>query len=248
MGTWSANIFDNDISLDLKSEYKHYLSKGFTNEEILEKIIDNYNGDDTEDEEYPIFWISLACIQWDLGRLSERVKTKAIDCIDNPKYLEIWEEDVKLLEKRKKRLQETREKLLSQQPPEKIIRKSPDNICPYTINDIIFYSRENGKFIIFCVKELQEDLGGKYARCFVLDYHKDVLPTIDEIKKITTRSEQILLLSWSGRSYKRLIKENRVGYICNYAVQNRKKIAGYGYAALNWENIEQWLSERFMNE
>jgi hypothetical protein len=245
MGIWNSKIFDNDLSLDLKSEYRDYIASGFTNEETLEKIIVNYNGDDPEDEDYPIFWISLACIQWDLGRLLENVKTKAIDCIDNPKYLEIWESDLKLLEKRKQVLKETKEKLLSPQPPEKKIQKIPENICPYKINDIIFYKRDNGKYMIFCINKLQTDMGGTYPVCFVLNYSKEILPTIDEIKKLK-HTKDITLVSWKGNLYKKLIKENRIGYICNYEIKwNKKK--GDGCYLSNWENIEA-LIERHYND
>ena len=106
MGTWSANIFDNDGAEEIKEEYKTLLGYGMSLEEAYKRIEDyfypNYKDQDDED----VYWLSIALFQWENGILQDEVKQHALECIANDEYLEIWKEDAELYAERKRVLED----------------------------------------------------------------------------------------------------------------------------------------------
>lgn len=113
MGTWSANIFDNDGAEEIKEEYKTLLGYGMSLEEAYKRIEDyfypNYKDQDDED----VYWLSIALFQWENGILQDEVKQHALECIANDEYLEIWKEDAELYAERKRVLEDLKYKLIN---------------------------------------------------------------------------------------------------------------------------------------
>ncbi len=137
MGAWGVKIYQDDVACDVKEEYVEALKKGISNEEITEKLIAEYVGD-IDDE--PIFWFALADIQWNYGRLLDNVKEQSLKHIANGANLERWEENPKLYEKRKKVLEELKEKLNTSQPPEKKVKGyGKPYKCEWAIGDVFAY-------------------------------------------------------------------------------------------------------------
>ncbi len=123
MGAWSASINGNDTAQDLKAEYKVTFSF-YDTDTALEKI-DSYVRtmfDESDTEEWCNYIYSLAEYAWKHGRLTDEIRSQAIQMIDSGFGLDIWaEEGSHLLNQRKKVLAELRAKLLSPQPPQKKI-------------------------------------------------------------------------------------------------------------------------------
>ena len=139
MGAWGVKIYQDDVACDVKEEYVEALRKGISNEEITEKLIEEYTSYEDEEEE-AIFWIALSDTQWKYGRLKEEVKENALRVIENGIDLRKWEEDSKLLEKRKQVLLELKEKLKSPQPPEKKVKGyGTPYKCEWKIGDVFAY-------------------------------------------------------------------------------------------------------------
>lgn len=138
MGTWGVGLYQDDITCDIQSDYLDWLRIGKTNEEatniILEEEGDYY--DDDEDE-YAALIIALADTQWKKGRLLPEIKEKALYYIKNGTELKRWEEEPKLLEKRRKVLEKVAERLNSPQPPAKKIAPLRLNKRLYQDGDII---------------------------------------------------------------------------------------------------------------
>ena len=63
MGAWGVKIDQDDVACDVKEEYVEALRKGISNEEITEKLIEEYTSYEDEEEE-AIFWIALSDTQW----------------------------------------------------------------------------------------------------------------------------------------------------------------------------------------
>lgn len=139
MGAWGVKIYQDDVACDVKEEYVEALKKGISNEEITEKLIEEYTSYEDEEEE-AIFWIALSDIQWKYGRLKEEVKVNALRVIESGIDLRKWEEDSKLLEKRKQVLLELKEKLNNPQPPEKKVKGYGASYkCEWKIGDVFAY-------------------------------------------------------------------------------------------------------------
>ena len=123
MGAWGANLYQDDVALDVKDEYKDILRRGKTNEEAMQEIIDKYQELLEDAEDRGVFWLALADTQWNLGRLDEQVKEQALEIIELGTDLKRWESNEKLYNKRKEILEKLKEKLLSPPPEEKRMPK-----------------------------------------------------------------------------------------------------------------------------
>ena len=139
MGAWGANLYQDDVALDVKDEYKDNLRRGKTNEEAMQEIIDKYQELLEDEEDRGVFWLALADTQWNLGRLDEQVKKQALEIIELGIDLKRWESNEKLYNKRKEILEKIKEKLLSPQPEEKRMPKYRTYKCEWENGDVFAY-------------------------------------------------------------------------------------------------------------
>ncbi len=140
MGAWNTSICGNDTAADLYIEYSTAFYK-FDVEEALKRI-DTYVRtemfDESDEEEWCNYFYSLADFMWKKGILTDSVRNKAIQMIDNGFGLELWEEaGKKTLNSRKVKLEEFKEKLLSPQPLRKKIKPNVQTERIFEDGDII---------------------------------------------------------------------------------------------------------------
>ncbi|PEE21433.1 hypothetical protein CON95_23530 [Bacillus toyonensis] len=107
-----VGIFEDDLSEDIKFDFQNLISDGYSLEKATSILISKYVPSLRKYEEN-VFWIALATIQWEMGRLEPLVKEKAINIIDNKSDLKRWWREPELKEKREKVLKNLKEKLLS---------------------------------------------------------------------------------------------------------------------------------------
>ncbi|MBY7130227.1 hypothetical protein ILS68_21820 [Bacillus sp. 8YEL33] len=117
-----VGIFEDDLSEDIKFDFQNLISDGYSLEEATIILISKYVPSLRKYEEN-VFWIALAAIQWEMGRLEPLVKEKAINIIDNKSDLKRWWREPELKEKREKVLKNLKEKLLSPTPEPKKTKK-----------------------------------------------------------------------------------------------------------------------------
>ena len=147
MGAWGPGLYQDDVACDVKSDYLNRLKVGMTNQEATEEVIE-YNIDFIEDEEDgPIFWMALAETQWKYGRLLPEVKEEALRQISLGTDLERWKENPKQYKKRKEVLDQLKEKLESQQPPEKKVSKIKFDRALWQIGEILSHQITNSELI-----------------------------------------------------------------------------------------------------
>lgn len=124
MGSWGLTNLQNDIAEDVKSDYISMLQKGKTGEEATKELTLQYEDAIADLDDAPVFWLALADVQWDYGRLEKHVGEKAQYYIkqeltqwNTPNYREAEGESVS----REQRcfLVKLQRKLLSEQPNEK---------------------------------------------------------------------------------------------------------------------------------
>ncbi|EJQ29303.1 hypothetical protein IEC_05746 [Bacillus toyonensis] len=117
-----VGIFEDDLSEDIKFDFQNLISDGYSLEKATSILISKYVPSLRKYEEN-VFWIALAAIQWEMGRLEPLVKEKAINIIDNKSDLKRWWREPELKEKREKVLKNLKEKLLSPTPESKKTKK-----------------------------------------------------------------------------------------------------------------------------
>lgn len=179
-----------------------------TNEEATRRIIEENDWCFEYEDEGALLWFALADTQWKYGRLLDEVKEKAIRCIDSGVDLEKWrEEDEKLCEKRKKVLEALKERLNSEQPPEKKVSKIKFYRAYWKVGDILLYQILNkdleghkwyGKYILLKVVGNEKLYVGSLPRD-IYYYEEDIIslynwignkkPDIETIKRL-----QIIML------------------------------------------------------
>lgn len=185
MGTWGTAIFSDDLASDIKSEFRNKIGFGKTSIEATEELLIDYSEEIKDSDESSVFWLSLALTQWNIGRLLENVKEKALEAIENGQDLEKWKDDEKSFKKRKLVLEKLKEKLLSEQPKQKKIAKPFIRETILEKGDIISYQVKNDKFIILRVIEIRLDQSGdRYPLIETMDFYDNYIPKMSELEKM----------------------------------------------------------------
>lgn len=159
MGAWGTLLYENDIGNDVRAYFEAQLRNGKSGSAITQELVEQYQNALADQEDAPAFWLALADTQWDLGRLEEDVKDKAL------LYLEYGEGTLNGLSRPSSsekaetdRLSALKEKLLSPPPRPKRIRPQSLYICPWKDGDVFAYQLQgqaaamhhlNGKYLYF---------------------------------------------------------------------------------------------------
>ncbi len=189
MGVWSESIYGNDIACDVRDEYLYLLENGHSNEESYHMLCNTFK-DIMKSDEKNYFWEALADTQWKVGRLTEDVKEKALN--------EIQEElSGRINRKRRNVLLKLQDKLELSMPKEKKFKNNFFERNLWNIGDIYAYQFHKdisknfnlyGKFIVFQkVEELKYQTGKEewiLPRIQFFNQIFDYVPEIDEIKKL----------------------------------------------------------------
>ena len=144
MGIWGTNIYQNDISMDVKDDAIKLFQKGKNSEEITQELLKEWSCIMGNADEEPLFWLALADTLWKRGIMTEYVKNQTLNCIDMGADVKRWESiDPKLAIKRQKAIDLLKEQILSPQPPEKKPRIVKLYKCEWNIGDVFAYKMES---------------------------------------------------------------------------------------------------------
>jgi len=189
MGTWGTAIFSDDLASDIKSEFRDKIGFGKTSLEATEELLRDYSDEIQDSDESSVFWLSLALTQWNIGRLLENVKEKALEIIENGQDLEKWKGDEKSFKKRKLVLEKLKEQLLSEQPKQKKISKPFIRETIMEKGDLISYKLKNDKFIILRVIEINQDrCGDRYPLIEILDFYEKEILELRDLEKLEIKN------------------------------------------------------------
>ncbi len=144
MGIWGTNIYQNDISLDVKDDAVKLFQKGKNADEITQELLKEWDCIIGDADKEPLFWFALSDTLWKRGIMTEYVKNQALNCIDMGADIKRWESiDPKLAIKRQKAIDLLKERILSPQPPEKKPRIEKLYKCEWNIGDVFAYKMES---------------------------------------------------------------------------------------------------------
>jgi len=194
MGTWGSGLYSNDTTCDVRDIYMGFLRDQLSNQEAYDRTLEKCSEYIEDLDEAPLFWFALAETQWKVGRLIPEVKAKALELIDKGGGLELWEESESGGSGWKKTLEKLRDKLESEQPKEKKIRK-PVKIDQnlWNIGDVYaykFHTDEAKKYGLFerylAIQKIAEDLTGEelVMRVHLFDKAFDKIPTLEDLKGV----------------------------------------------------------------
>lgn len=219
MGAWGPAIFSDDLACDVRDEYTVHLDEGKSGEEATKIVFQVYYPDVRGTEEESVFWFALALIQWKKGRLTDEVKGKAIEFIDNCADLKRWSEpgNEKAYKKRMAVLEKLKETLLSPMPPAKKPRPLPTK-APVKLGDVFEIPTEKGAGYFQCVRE------GRPGKCEVIR----VLPGVycdggADLVNLIAKGE----LFFIQFSLEIVLKKKLVRYMGNYDIPESVSVPRY---------------------
>lgn len=206
MGTWGTGLFQNDLSEDVRDDYIGKLKGGKSDEEALREILSEYKTSIWDFDEKYDFYIGLADTLWKKGRLTEEVKNKTLEIIEEEKISERWQSD-KLKKERIKVLDKFKEKLLSPMPE----RKKVSIHKPYKIG-----LEEGG---VYCF-QIMNEIGGyeKYKGWYTLMYVDKIFTEDWIVREIQDEMADVFffLQKEKPEAAEDILKAKKVFFFCGY--------------------------------
>lgn len=175
-----VGIFEDNLSEDIKFDFQDLISEGYSSEEATEMMVNTYISSLRKHEEN-IFWLALATIQWELGRLNPQVKEKAICIIESKSDLKRWWREPELKKKRELVLEKLKKNLVSPLPEPKKVKRRVVLKTELEIGDVITYRLLSGQYIILKVVGVNEYAGNAYPILMLCDWIGRNIPNKDEI-------------------------------------------------------------------
>ena len=93
MGHWGIGLFQNDIGVEARDLYISLLKSGSSDEDAYRSVINELNDYIQDEDDSVDFWLALASIMFDYGRLTDEVRIKANYIIDGNADSERWQDD-----------------------------------------------------------------------------------------------------------------------------------------------------------
>jgi hypothetical protein len=246
MGVWGTAIFSDDTANDVRDEYKNLIGDGLSTSDATDRILSRWKTTIDDPDDQSVFWLALAITQWNLGRLEDRVKEKAIEAIDSGHDLDRWEGREKA--KRQNVLDKTRKLIQSPQPPVKRIPKRFKDHCEWKKGELIAYTTVSKEKVLFRVIGFHEDNGGRAPVCELLNWkgtripHKLKLRFLGIKRKENPNRMLDLTQFMIGRIREKELPIDRVERI---GVSLKPSQDAGGHIVFSWRNLDRCLAEYF---
>lgn len=170
MGAWGTGLYQDDVADDIKNDYINKQKAGKSEEVALKEILDENDAVFEEDDDKYAAWFALADTMWKYGRLTEEVKQKALEVVEEEKNCieERWQDRKDVL-KRMQVLSNLREQLVSEQPIKKRISVHKPYITKWKPKDVYQYK------ITGMPKGYEEEEYEKYIGWYIIIFVEDVM-------------------------------------------------------------------------
>lgn len=137
MSIWGPGLYQNDVSDDVKRYFRDQLHRGKNADQITKELMESFQKELADTDDQPHFWLALADVQWDTGRLLPEVRAQALACLANGSAFQPWGQSHKKdIAKRRQVLEKLAKKLNTPQPPEKKVSQYRLYQCPWKVGDV----------------------------------------------------------------------------------------------------------------
>jgi len=92
MGVHGAEIFDDDVALDVQTTFEEALAEGASVRAATRHVLDEYEESLDDPDDGAIVWLALAALQVEQGALQPRVRRHALAVLATGNDLARWEE------------------------------------------------------------------------------------------------------------------------------------------------------------
>ncbi len=188
MGAWGPGLFSDDLALDVRGDYRELIEDGVDDEEAGRRILEKYVESSDDPDEGPTFWLALAFTQSKLGRLDSRVKDRALAIIERGEGLHVWEDDPKLLAKRKVVLGKVKAQLTGPQPPCRKLRPPSRHVTDLVAGDVLLF-RTGERCALLRVARIEDHRLSVAPILVALDYDGAEPPSVERINQLPDQPE-----------------------------------------------------------
>lgn len=257
----------------MKHDYIALLRNGKEGTAATAELTLRYEDALADANDAPIFWLALADVQWDYGRLEPHVRDKALYSIQQELAQCSPSDDPAAAEKRavraqKRFLEQLRQKLQSQPPEKKLVRPQKLYRCDWKNGDVYAYKLTSpsaaekavmNKYVFF-IKVGEQTWHPGHIIPVVYFYRaiEDDLLSLREIQDLTylpqfftpnayqadpNRRMQYLLSIISTSS--RSVPRNNLTYLGHFDHVQRVPDEDCDSYAVTWKELERYLLEDF---
>jgi hypothetical protein len=195
MGASGAGLFADDVACDVRAAYRDLLADGLAGPKATKQLLRDFRDESRDHDDGPVFWLALAATQWELGRLEDAVKAKALDLIDSGTALDRWAErsGPGIVGRRKAVLDKLRRQLASPQPAEKAVRKPRTkqfiDEFAWPVGGVFGYRLRSGRWVLFLVAACEWYDSAGYTPIFtVLDWTGLRLPPAKRVAALPVKA------------------------------------------------------------
>ncbi len=171
MSIEGPGLYQDDTGHDVRSEFRELIGEGRTSEDATKALLDMWADVLDDEDTYCAFYLALADTQWRLGRPVQAVRDTALTIIDSGRDLNRWEYSQAFHRKRKRILEQLRERLVSAPPAAKGIRKSRVLfLTQLHAGDLVRYTAEAGDTFLLVVVGVDESNNQRIAIVRLMDW------------------------------------------------------------------------------
>jgi hypothetical protein len=245
MGAWGTAIFSDDLAADVRGDFRDCIGDGLSVEEATARLQAEYlNGLDDDDDDLLVFWIALALSQWNIGRVHEPTRKRAIEIIKSGRELSRWDSPTDR-DKRQSVLERAAQQLLSPAPNPKRVPKRHRSANTWATGEIIGLQLKSGRWTLVRVIGHHQDKGGRFAVTELLDWVGAEIPTRQETVSLSIRRgkppEQHItqFMFCEPRTKKDQARVRRL----DFALPPRQSVGGF--AVMPWKYFDHLMEKLF---
>jgi hypothetical protein len=164
MSIEGPGLYQDDTGHDIRSEFRELIGEGHTPDDATRLLVGRWAEVLADEDTYCAFYLALADIQWRLGRPVPAVHDAALSLIDSGRDLKRWEYSQQFHRKRKRILEQLRDRLTSAPPEARTVRKpSPPFLTRLETGDLVRYTAEGGDEFLLAVVGVDESNNQRVA-------------------------------------------------------------------------------------
>jgi hypothetical protein len=256
MGAWGPGLFSDDLAMDVRSEFRELVEDGVDDADATRRVTEAHAESITDPDEGPTFWLALAFTQSKLGRLDPMVRDRALVIIERGEGLHLWEDDPKLLAKRKETLEKVKAQLTGPQPARRRLRPPTRHVTDLVSGDLLLF-RAGTRCTLMRVARLTDDRYGVRPVLVVLDFEGPEPPAAELVAAVPDRRELKLpvftnpLPPWWFTSFQPMVHKRvdyrQAGFVSHGRIVTRPgdeacKPQSYGTWDALAKSLARWLN------
>lgn len=191
MGTWGANLFDDDTASDLREEWRELYAGCDSPAEATAELLEGWKDQLDEPEVGPVVYLTLAYLQHQYGCPDPTIQARALAIINGQEGLDQWRDaGPKELAARTRMYARLRKQLESPAPPLRKVRRKALERTTLRPGQLVRFALSGDEFTLIWVKGVGRYLGGAVPECVLLDWRGTQLPGKETILSLPPRQSK----------------------------------------------------------